>query len=413
MDCVILAGGLGTRMHPVTRSIPKALIPVAGVPFVEHQLRWLASEGVDQVLFLIGYKGAMLRDIVGDGRRFGLAVDYVDEGEDLRGTGGALRLALDQGALPEAFLILYGDSYLPISVAPVWHAFLASGDPALMTVLRNEGRFEKSNASFRRGRVELYDKGSSRSDLSYIDYGLSAFRRDVVAEIPAVGKYDLADLLHRLSVDGRLAGFEVQERFYEVGSPAGLADLEALLKARRPAVFLDRDGVLVRALVRRGKPYSARHPDDLEILPGAAETCAALRRAGLLTIVVTNQPDVARGDLALGDLSALHDALFDRIPVDAVLFCPHDDRDGCLCRKPAPGLLIEAADRFGISLSRSVMVGDRWRDIEAGARAGCRTVFVEARYRERRPEAPDLTVGSLAEALQWILEATKPEMGST
>ena len=179
----------------------------------------------------------------------------------------------------------------------------------------------------------------------------------------------------------------------------------------RRAVFLDRDGVLVRALIRQGRPFSVRRPEDLEILPGAAEACSAFREAGLLTIVVTNQPDVARGDLALGDLSAMHAALVDRIPVDAVLFCPHDDTDGCPCRKPAPGLLLEAAGRFGISLSQSVMVGDRWRDIEAGARAGCRTVFVDAGYHERQPEPPDLTVTSLAEALPWILQTTKPEMG--
>lgn len=406
MDCVILAGGLGTRMRPATDSTPKALIPVAGEPFVDHQLRWLAGEGVRRVLFSIGYKGALLREHVGDGRRFGLKVDYVDEGEDLRGTGGALRLAFDQGTLPEAFLLLYGDSYLPVSIAAVWDAFLDGEDPALMTVLRNEGRWDRSNTSFRHGRVELYDKREPRPDMSYIDYGLSAFRRDVVAEIPPFGKYDLADLLHTLSVGGRLAGFEVQERFYEVGSPAGLADLEALLEARRPAVFLDRDGVLVQAVVRDGKPFSARHPDDLEILPGAAEACAAFREAGLLTIVVTNQPDVARGDLAADTLSAIHEALIGKIPVDAVLFCPHDDSDGCPCRKPAPGLLFEAARRFGISLPHSVMVGDRWKDIEAGARAGCRTVFVAAGYDERRPDTQDLTVRCLTEALPWILTMT-------
>jgi D-glycero-D-manno-heptose 1,7-bisphosphate phosphatase len=125
-----------------------------------------------------------------------------------------------------------------------------------------------------------------------------------------------------------------------------------------------------------------------------------------MTIAVTNQPDVARGDLAIEDLSVMHESLLGRIPLDAVLFCPHDDADACSCRKPAPGLLLEAAGRYGISLLQSVMVGDRWRDIEAGARAGCRTVFVDAGYDERRPETPDLTVTCLAEALPWILSTT-------
>jgi D-glycero-D-manno-heptose 1,7-bisphosphate phosphatase len=176
------------------------------------------------------------------------------------------------------------------------------------------------------------------------------------------------------------------------------------------AVFLDRDGVLVRALVRDGRPFSARRPLELELLPGAAEACTEFKRAGLLTVVVTNQPDVARGELALEVLSAMHAALLDKIPLDAVYFCPHDDADGCSCRKPAPGLLLEAARRFGISLPHSVMVGDRWKDIEAGRRAGCRTVFVDGGYEERKPEGQDLTVGCLIEALPWILTTSESGM---
>lgn len=169
------------------------------------------------------------------------------------------------------------------------------------------------------------------------------------------------------------------------------------------AVFLDRDGVLNRALVRDGRPFPPRRPQDLEILPGVSEACASLRKAGFVLVVVTNQPDVARGTLSAEVLSALHEELVSRIPIDAVLWCPHDDDDGCSCRKPSPGLLLEAAERFSLDLRSSVMVGDRWRDVEAGERAGCRTVFVDAGYTEQRPEGPDLTVTSLAEAVPWIM----------
>lgn len=406
MECVILAGGLGTRMRPVTEAIPKALVSVAGRPFVDWQLDWLAASGVTRVVLSIGHRGELLRQHVGGGDRFGLRVDYVDEGSWLRGTGGALRLALDQGELSEAFFVLYGDSYLSVSLPAVWSAFVTGGRPALMTVLRNEARWDASNADFADGRVVLYDKTHAGADrFRFIDYGLLALSQNVVREIPDDRVFDLADLLHRLSVEGRLSGFEVSERFYEVGSPAGLADLEAhLTVSGRRAVFLDRDGVLNRALVRDGRPFPPRRPEDLEILPGAVEACASLQRAGFLLVVVTNQPDVARGSLSVDALSALHEALVTRIPVDAVLWCPHDDADGCSCRKPAPGLLLQAAERFGIDLRHSVMVGDRWRDVEAGQRVGCRTVFVDAGYVERRPEDPDLTVASLAEAVPWILE---------
>lgn len=233
MQCVILAGGLGTRMLPVTETIPKALVPVGGRPFVDWQLEWLSGQGIDRVIFSVGYRGDLLRRHVGDGRPFGMTVDWVDEGNSLRGTGGALRLAADLGALPEAFFVLYGDSYLSVSLPAVWAAFSAGKRPALMTVLRNDGRWDRSNASFEDGRVVLYDKVNPRPEFRFIDYGLLLLTLDVVREIPADTVVDLAVLLHRLSTEDRLSGFEAIERFYEVGSPAGLADLEAHLGAAR------------------------------------------------------------------------------------------------------------------------------------------------------------------------------------
>jgi NDP-sugar pyrophosphorylase family protein len=235
MQCAILAGGLGERLLPVTETIPKALVPVAGEPFAHHQLRLLAAEGVRDVVYCIGYHGAKIREAIGDGRRFGVDVVYVDEGPALRGTAGALRLALDEGALDETFAVLYGDSYLPIELAPVWRAFAEAGLPALMTVLHNEDRWDRSNARFEGGRVTLYEKGGTGAE--FIDYGLSVLDRRIVAErIPAAAVADLSTLYHELSVEGSLAGYEVHERFYEVGSPTGLAELERYLTsaARTP-----------------------------------------------------------------------------------------------------------------------------------------------------------------------------------
>jgi NDP-sugar pyrophosphorylase family protein len=235
MQCVILAGGLGTRMQPLTNTIPKALVPVAGRPFVDHQLRWLASRGVREVVFCIGYRGEQLRDFVGDGAGWGLSVRYVDEGGELRGTGGALRLALDEGVLAEAFLLLNGDSYLPIDLPPIWQAFQQSGAPALMVVFRNENRWDASNAIYERGRIVLYDKRSAgrRPELQWIDYGLAALTRDLVDDrIERGATSDLAELFHQLSLEGELAGFEVTTRFYEVGSQEGLRELESYFSVR-------------------------------------------------------------------------------------------------------------------------------------------------------------------------------------
>jgi D-glycero-D-manno-heptose 1,7-bisphosphate phosphatase len=170
----------------------------------------------------------------------------------------------------------------------------------------------------------------------------------------------------------------------------------------RPAVFLDRDGVLIRAFERDGVPRPVTAVADVELLPGVAEACAELRSAGYLLICVTNQPDVARGTLDAAVVAAINEHVQQLLALDDVLTCPHDDADGCTCRKPQPGLLLEAADRWDVDLTRSVMVGDRWRDVEAGQRAGCRTVFVAHGYAETPPERPDLVTDDLAGAVPWI-----------
>lgn len=236
MQCVILAGGLATRMRPLTETIPKALIPVEAKPFVDHQLAWLAAHGVTEAVLSIGYLGGAIRDHVGDGARFGLRVRYVDEGPKLRGTAGAVRLALDEGVLEPRFLLTYGDSFLPVDFAAVGRAHAASGAPALMTVFHNQGRWDTSNVVLEGDKVALYDKQRRTrppETFRFIDYGLSAFERRVIAdEIPSGVTADLADLFHRLSVRGDLAGLEVHQRFYEIGSPAGLEDFGAWLRAR-------------------------------------------------------------------------------------------------------------------------------------------------------------------------------------
>jgi D-glycero-D-manno-heptose 1,7-bisphosphate phosphatase len=170
------------------------------------------------------------------------------------------------------------------------------------------------------------------------------------------------------------------------------------------AVFLDRDGVLNRAIVRDGKPYPPASLAELEIVENAAGSLARLKDLGFLLLVVTNQPDVARGTQTLDTIQTLHEAMRQTLPLDEFLICPHDDRDGCHCRKPLPGLLLEAQARYGIDLGSSFMVGDRWRDIDAGHAAGCRTVFLDHSYRERGPSlSPEAKVGSLQDAVDWIV----------
>jgi D-glycero-D-manno-heptose 1,7-bisphosphate phosphatase len=182
----------------------------------------------------------------------------------------------------------------------------------------------------------------------------------------------------------------------------------------RRAVYLDRDGVLNRAIVRDGKPYPPSGLDELEILPGVAEALTRLQGAGYRLVVVTNQPDVGRGTMAPETVAAVHTRMAEVLPLDAIEVCLHAGTEGCDCRKPKPGMLLRDAAAYGVDMQRSFMVGDRWRDIDAGTAAGCRTILIAAGYDERAPShTPDWVCRSLAEAADWILAKGESEWRSS
>jgi MurNAc alpha-1-phosphate uridylyltransferase len=225
MPVAILAGGLATRLRPITETIPKALVEVAGRPFIFRQLDYLHAQGIRRVVFCIGYLGGMIQEIVGDGSKFGLDVAYSSDGPGLLGTGGALRRALP--LLEQEFFVLYGDSFLPVEFAPIERVFLDGHKSALMTVLENGDRWDKSNVLFRQGKLVEYNKHQPRPEMTYIDYGLAVLSKLVLENYPAGGEaFDLAEVYHALSLKGQLAGYEVNERFYEIGSHDGLKETE-------------------------------------------------------------------------------------------------------------------------------------------------------------------------------------------
>lgn len=223
----LLAGGLGTRLGEKVRDTPKPLLEVAGEPFLLHQLRLLRRNGAERVLLCVGYLGEHIERRIGP-ERFGIRIDYSYDGPTQIGTLGAVRKAMP--ALGERFLVLYGDTYLRLDYRLAVARWEASGRSAMMTVLRNDGRWDVSNAILDRDRVALYDKGDPTREMRWIDYGLGGLRRDAVERF-AEESDDLADLYHELSCSGDLFGFEVADRFYEIGTPESLAETEAFLQA--------------------------------------------------------------------------------------------------------------------------------------------------------------------------------------
>ena len=226
----ILAGGLATRLRPITEKVPKVLVPVAGKPFLEHQLALLRRQGITRAVMCLGHLGEMVRHDFGDGSGHGVKLEYAFDGPVLLGTGGALKRALP--LLGEKFFVLYGDSYLPIDFKPVAESFERSDRLGLMTVYQNEGRYDTSNVVFGDGEIKVYDKKNKLPEMRHIDYGLSLFKASAFGEWPGDKAFDLADVMQRLVAQKQLAGFEVKERFYEIGSHEGLAELETLLNAR-------------------------------------------------------------------------------------------------------------------------------------------------------------------------------------
>lgn len=226
----LLAGGLATRLRPVTDTIPKALVEVAGRPFVEHQLLLLRRSGIRRVVMCVGFLGEQIEAHLGDGSAFGMELIYSYDGDRLLGTGGALRRAAD--LLGDMFWVLYGDSYLDIDYRVVLSAFQASDALGLMTVLHNRSLWDASNVLFRDGVLLKYNKRAPTADMEHIDYGAALLRRVVLERIPPDTSYDLADLYSELIDERQMIGYEVTQRFYEIGSPAGLAETHAYLLAR-------------------------------------------------------------------------------------------------------------------------------------------------------------------------------------
>jgi len=226
----LLAGGLATRMRPLTDQVPKSLLEVAGEPFIAHQLRLIRREGITRAVICVGYRGEQIQEFVGDGSRFDVEVSYCADGPVLLGTGGALRKALSM--LGSEILVMYGDSWLDTTYAPIVAAFRSSRKPALMTVYRNASQWDRSNVHFEGGRIRRYDKTERTAAMQHIDWGLCVVTANLIAARPSSTAFDLSSVYTELAGSGDLAGYEVPDRFYEIGSMEGLRETDALLRAQ-------------------------------------------------------------------------------------------------------------------------------------------------------------------------------------
>ncbi len=227
LPIAILAGGLGTRLRPATGAAPKSLIEIRGEPFLAHQLRLLRRNGITKAVLCLGHRGDQIQNYAGDGNKFGIHLDYSFDGRQLLGTGGSLIKALP--LLGDAFFVLYGDSYLTCDYSAVERAFFASGRSGLMTVFRNDGRWQPSNIELSECEIKAYDKMNPTARMCYIDYGLGVFRRSALSAFPERSAFDMAEVYNALIERRELAAYEIASRFFEIGSFAGIRELEEYL----------------------------------------------------------------------------------------------------------------------------------------------------------------------------------------
>jgi len=236
----LLAGGLGTRLGAVAQQMPKALVDVGGKPFIDHQMLLLRRNGIRRVVICLGHLGEQIQHHLGDGSDLGMHLEYSHDGPRPLGTGGAVRAALDR--LGQVFWVMYGDSYMDIDYPAILAHFDRNGAAALMTVIRNDNRWDRSNVIFSDGRLLRYDKTHPTADMNFIDYGAALLRRETMHDMPADHAFDLADLYTRLVAQGRMIGYEVTRRFYEIGTAQSLEETRQYFKAPDVHPGLPKDG---------------------------------------------------------------------------------------------------------------------------------------------------------------------------
>ncbi len=394
IQVVVLMGGLGTRLKEHTKQCPKSLVQVCSRPFFDYELELLKQWGFRRFLFLIGYQADMIEEYYHDGSKRGVSIEYCMDGEKLLGTGGAIRHALKQ--LDEDFLLIYGDSFMDINYEETVYRYFKgkeNGQQALMTVLKNKDRFDKSNVIVRDGKIVLYDKHHTVPEMEYIDYGVCMYERALFEPYEPNTAFDIAQIQTKLSKEGKLAAHIVTKRFYEIGSPESLKEFTDYASRRffepHPAVFLDRDGVINEIVYNEDTELldSAANPDQFHMFPYAADTIRQIREKGYYVFVVTNQPGAAKGKTTLCNLYDINTLLCEQVEVDDVFMCTHYPQalpmsrepyliKTCNCRKPKPGLLEAAAGKYNLDLEHSYMVGDSYTDVLAGRAFGVKTVLL-------------------------------------
>lgn len=366
-QAVILAGGRGTRMRPVTNDRPKPMVPILDHPFLEYQIEQLREQGFERVLLLLGYLPEAVQQYFGDGRRWGINISYSVTDPDQLTTG---RIADARDLLEPCFLLLYCDNYWPMRMERLWQRFCDAAKPALITAFSNRDRSARGSVLLDANQnVLIFDRLRRHPWLREVEISYAIITDLALSLLPEAEALFEEAIYTPLARQGRLAAYVTDHKYYSIGSLDRLPATERFFR-RRPTVILDRDGVLNR---RPPPAHYVRGWEDWCWLPGALEGLRLLHKAGWRTLIASNQPGVGRNLMSIRDLTMVHDRMRQEVQaaggeIDAIYCCTHPWDAGCDCRKPKPGLLYQAQRDFDLDLTRTPFIGDDERD-EAAAEA--------------------------------------------
>lgn len=389
MQVVVLMGGLGTRLGIEG---PKTLADVHGTPFFQYQLDLMIQAGFKHFVFCVGHGAKAIEEYFGNGEELGIDITYSYDGDELLGTGGAIKKALP--LLWRNFMVIYGDSFMDVNYFAIIQKFFNSPKRALMTIIENRnGKLGINNVIYKNDKIVAYDKKHSQITMHYIDYGISIFCKDIF-EFIKKDKFDLSEIQNQLAKDDMLESYVVYNRFYEIGSPESLQQFKSYAKGRwlvpHKAIFLDRDGVINYFTWNENTEQiqSPLKEDDVE-LKSDIIWLRDLQYEGYLLFIVTNQPAAAKDYTNYLQLCKVNDYIVQKLRTYGINIieseiCPHYPylEDGgyfvheCNCRKPKPGMIFDIMNKYNIDTENSWMVGDAYTDVECGQRAGVKTAFL-------------------------------------
>ena len=374
-QAVILAGGLGTRLKPITDSIPKPMIPLNNKPFLEYLVEMLKENGITEIVLLLGYLPEKIQEYFSDGSKFGIKIKY-SIGDVSFETGKRLKFA--EELIDDSFLLMYCDNYWPLNLKKLMEYHNSHNVQATVTIYTNKDNFTKNNIKVdKEGYVILYDKTRQEKNLSGVDIGFFILNKNIFRMMPDTNFSFEKEIIIKLIEEKQLAGYLTDHRYYSIGSLERLPVTADFLKPKK-VIFLDRDGVINK---KAPKADYVKKWSEFEFLEGAIEAMKKLTLKEYEIYIISNQAGIARGMMTEDDLTEIHKKMVQilkdsGVKIKKIYHCPHGWDEGCECRKPKPGMFYRAGRENNLDLSKAVFIGDDERDFEAGEAAGIKTILV-------------------------------------